>query len=77
MVTIPCPNIGHGGEAISLLFLIMVGGMSVERERERERERARKDFKKISLLPLLHVQGKKRNNAVQNGTVSSFSFFYE
>jgi len=48
MVTIPCPNIGHGGEAISLLFLIMVGGMSVEREREREREGEKRFQKNLS-----------------------------
>jgi hypothetical protein len=29
------------------------------------------------LLPLLHVQGKKKNNVVQNDTVSGFSLFFK
>jgi hypothetical protein len=29
------------------------------------------------LLPLLHVRGKKKNNVVQNDTVSGFSLFFK
>jgi hypothetical protein len=80
------------GVWVSYFFIMVAGYVGVwvvsvffangEGGGERERESVGKIKIKIKiknlLLPLLHVQGKKKkNNVVRNGTISGFSLFFK
>jgi len=60
------------------MFLIMVGGMSVERERERERERGREKISKKSLFfPCCMSRGRRGTMLFKTAPFPASPFFNE